>query len=369
MESVCSRFLQGELSHNSGADVITQLRTEGKKRIDAFVFELLFRRRIEFVINELPDFVAAFGWHVGYNKYGQPEYWFRLMENDSDWNACDDALVVSLRSKPVLGTRILPQVFRVKFSATENDFLADAVDGVERDWRLLKKIVGQFQRKGLTRPPRDMTGAQGKNIDEAIEWLSQGERKSALNALSIQRRFVNCVIGPMLGRDVTDIDAIVLSPDGGLVYIEFKRKYPAFNSRSFGLDMTPHISLMNVMSNIRIRFLHMILVPPLWEKEGSPVKWMANAELEPKWIWLVGYLGKDSISGRKLTTTGADSGQRNAVREQMEIDWKFLKILHGSLKLGDAGKEKLKSLLITGQVSDLPPASFEFLDNSRVRRG
>jgi hypothetical protein len=213
------------------------------------------------------------------------------------------------------------------------------------------------------------------NTDEAMahaafDWMSKYPLLlSWLPALSIQRRLINCMLSPALGRDPTDIDMMVLSPAGQLRCVEFKRKYPASGSQSFGLDLHPHVNTVRMMDSIGIAPLHILLVAPRWQKNESPLYWLDNHSLNTGWTWLAAGLGgEDAFSGPPLRTHGWDSGQRNASRQQFSISWSKIRRLHEGLNLGDEGSRKMLEFLTAGDLPAAPPVTFQYLSDRRLDR-
>lgn len=47
MKQVCEALNDGSMSHDDESHIFRQLAVEGRKRIDAFVFEALFRQHLQ----------------------------------------------------------------------------------------------------------------------------------------------------------------------------------------------------------------------------------------------------------------------------------------------------------------------------------
>lgn len=90
IKDLCTAFSEGTLRYQEPADVLHQLSAEGTKRLESFAFELILRLRLNRMTAASPDLTVSFGWHIGYNQSGEPAYWFRLMDDNDDWNTCDD---------------------------------------------------------------------------------------------------------------------------------------------------------------------------------------------------------------------------------------------------------------------------------------
>ncbi|SDY19166.1 hypothetical protein SAMN05518669_11021 [Variovorax sp. YR634] len=370
METICERLADGSLRHSEIRHIFEQLAVEGRRRIDAFVFELLFRNRMRAIAQEHAGLTLSFGWHIGYDGAGNSAYWFRLIDEEDGWNACDEALLSHLAIQ-VQRSGIAIHVFRVMFRPDTNGFVSsERVSGAWRPERELAEALADLTPPGTWRPPRSMDHMDTAMAYTAFDWMSKYPLLlSWLPALSIQRRLMNCILSPALGRDPTDIDMMVLSPAGQLRCVEFKRKYPASGSQSFGLDLHPHVNTVRMMDSMGIAPLHILLVAPRWQKNESPLHWLDDRALNTSWTWLAASLGgEDAFLGPPLKTHGWDSGQRNASRQQFSISWSKIRRLHEGLKLGDEGGRRMVEFLTAGDLPAAPPATFHYLSARRLDR-
>jgi len=368
MKAVCSRLADGSLRHSEIGHIFEQLAVEGRRRVDAFVFELLFRNRMRIVVQQHAGLTLSFGWHIGYDEAGNCAYWFRLADEQDEWNACDEALLVRLLMQ-AQRSNFATHVFRVAFRPDVNGFVSsEHVSGAWRPEQELARALADLRAPRRWRSPRSMDNTDIEMAYAAFEWTGKYRQfLSWLPALSIQRRLMNCVLSPALGRDPTDIDMIALSPAGQLRCVEFKRKYPAAGSKSFGLDLHPHVNTVHAMSSMSIDPLHILLVAPRWRKEESPLSWLDDRTLDTNWTWLAANLGgEDAFSGSPLETHGWDSGQRNAIRQQSSISWSRIRRLQEGLKLDDEGCRKMVEFLTAGDLPAVPPATFQYLSARRL---
>ncbi|WP_265210837.1 hypothetical protein [Herbaspirillum lusitanum] len=366
MKQICDAFDEGAMSHDSREDTFRQLSVEGSKRMDAFVFEQLFREHLQKIASLSAGLCFSFGWHIGYNRFGNSAFWFRLEDETNPWNSCDEKILSKLEvffcdPKRKVKTRC----FKV---------LRDRSSLIAYEWTDSKWVGPKFLSKVLSDLPdivestvRDMDNIDGDASALAIQRLRERRIASTLPALSVQRRFMNCMLRRYLGREGTDLDAVVLAPDGELRYIEFKRKFPAPRAKIFGLDEYPHVKTMRTLASLGIGMLHLILVNPIWDKSKPPLG-MIVPELEDKWAWLIANLNGDAFTGESLQTVGKDSGQRNGNRTQMQIRWDCMHLLHSGLALGNAGREKLADAISTGSLLKLPRINYAGLCNVTIER-
>lgn len=354
---VYEKFGSGEWQHESKEDFRSQLRSEGRKRVDSFVFEHGFERRLrEIAISS--GLVLALGWYICHDAQGA-QYWIRFVEDSAPWCPADEALCERISSHL---SGVGATLISTSFDAEANDYtarvLADgAWVGFEPLSSLLSRLSGQKPR-GV----REMLRADYDDMEPALAYFDRHMTREEMRSLSLKRRLVNGVISARLGRDPRDLDALVLSPGGQLTCIELKRKYPAQGkNKYFGIDERPHVETMHALARIDVRTLHILLVAPRWTDTESPVRWLDDMDLRKKWVWLAAWLSSDAfVRGVSLSTSGQESGQRAFTRIQSAIDWSFIYELNEGLRITDEGKTALASLL-RWREPQLPVASYESL--------
>ncbi|WP_284358294.1 hypothetical protein, partial [Pseudomonas syringae] len=143
---------------------------------------------------------------------------------------------------------------------------------------------------------------------KAIKWMKKDFFGKHIKNISIQRRLINCFLVPALGSQIVDLDAVILTPNGKVSCLEFKRKYPAIRMKVFGLDSHPHIKLINHLGNYSIGISHIILVPPDWDKNTSPLDMLKDTTGKELWHWLAVDLNRRR---QKLSATPDQSGTVN----------------------------------------------------------
>ncbi|SKB71745.1 hypothetical protein [Luteibacter sp. 22Crub2.1] len=355
---VCNRFASGEWRHESENDFRSQLLAEGRKRVDSFVFEHGFERRLR-EITWSSELTLALGWYVCHDARGC-RYWIRFVEDLAPWCAADDSLCDRISSH---ANGMEESVICTSFDVVSNDFSARAyVSGM---WGpssslslLLSLLSGQEPRE-----VRNMIRASYDDMEPALNYLGRYMSPEERRSLSLKRRLVNGIISTHLGRDPSDLDALVLSPDGQLTCVELKRKYPARGKyKYFGVDERPHVETMHALARLNVRTLHVILVAPRWVDAESPVRWLDDVALRENWVWLAVWLSpRVFVEGVNLSTRGEKSGQRAFYRTQSAIDWSFIYEVNNGLRINEEGKRALACLLHWGHLS-LEPTTYESLE-------
>jgi hypothetical protein len=352
LKTVCNLLEDGTLSHSSLDDILNkQLSAEGVKRADSFVFELLFKRRLKALEKDTTDLVISFNWIVGFDNKDTPCYWFKLQDDDADWNCADEMLV-----KHLLNTaNHTNKVHKAKYCHPSNIFLISELTlNGWTNWQSAQNCLSMLPNKKAkttirnTNKTNSQTDKNHYNI--AVDWLTKKTKqenyfKEEIIKISLQRRFINCLLSPILGGDPADLDAITLSNNTNIKYLEIKRKYPAYKFKHFGIDETPHIKIMNYLAKHQVGMSHIILVPPCWEKESSPIRTLNNGLFKKHWTWLGANLDNNAITNLKMHTYGSNSGQRDMDRDQYAIDWKVIFNLNNGLPLDKQAEQRIACFL------------------------
>jgi hypothetical protein len=342
LAQVYSNYEVGRWNHNSDYAFCVQLLAEGRKRLDAFVFEHGFEKRLREIANA-NDVSLALGWHIGYDG-GKRTYWIRLVEAGNDWTLADDQLVARLSVRRDAGSIV---IIRASFDEEANGFLAQRF--LTEGWEASREARSLFSEvTGRTAGPvREMSATRGTDVGPALAYLFRFLSAEERKTLSVRRRFINGLLSPHLGRDPADLDALALSREGRLTCIEMKRKYPATRkNKFFGVDEKPHIHTMRMLASMDIRMLHIILVAPRWNDSESPVGWLSDSSRHDDWTWLTAWLSEDVfVDGVNMATRGDKSGQRAFNRIQRAIDWKHVRVLNQGIRLTEQGRRDLAALL------------------------
>ncbi len=368
MTAACLQCERKDLSHNSTEDIIkNQLSAEGIKRIESFIFEAFLKQRLR--LSKTNDNLSfSFGWSLGFNKYRAISYWFRFQESHDDWNNADQALVDKISKDTYSNPLVPPTILRIEFIESENTFYSQTYK--KGNWDAPVPLIKTLKTLPFKAEYGTIRNTEEKHFSDArfkiaMTWMEKKFFECELKNLSIHRRLINCFLVPALGRQIVDLDAIILTPDNSIDCLEFKRKYPAMGTKSFGLDAHPHIKLIKHLDQYSINLRHIILVSPDWNKDTSPLEMLEDEKVKAQWHWLVANLTPDAIGTITMNTNGKDSGHSGEKRTQHNIKWSTIHILQKGIKFTLTGKTKLFDFLESGKTSGLPEASYEYLNSQR----
>ncbi len=255
MTEACKGFQTQEISHDSLDDIINkQFSAEGIKRVESFLFESFLRTRLQ-NCDSVKGLKLSFGWMIGFNKYGEISYWFRLQENENDWNEVDQTLVNTITDESFKTCTPIPSIHRISYLSSSNSYHAQTFK--DKNWSysspLQKTLSGLLlkRRSGSIRNTEE-DHFNNDRFKKASTWMKKDFFGKHIKNISIQRRLVNCFLVPALGSQIVDLDAVILTPNGKVSCLEFKRKYPAIRMKVFGLDSHPHIKLIKHLDNYSI---------------------------------------------------------------------------------------------------------------------
>lgn len=377
LKDVCDNYSAGNLSHKSSPDILgVQLKAEGIKKVESLVFETYLKLKLKEIIKSSNDTVVSHGWFCAFNMYGSPCYWFKLQENEDDWNSADEKFCLLLDGQKIGKFNSDPILLhRIYFDHNSNNFTISLF--FKKVWRpavdiepYLNKLPKKKNNRGIVEYDDSDTANRTERYEIARDQLITPTLQPELSFISIQRRLINCIMAPILARQPADLDALILAPDGKLSYFEFKRKYPAQTHQYFGLDEAPHATLLRMLNSFNIGMLHLILATPYRNKEKSPVSMLHESIKDPtkasKWLWLCAELNTKNFSTPTMQTSGRDSGHHSKNRKQHIIPWTLFHLLHDNLKLGKTGEQALLNFLQHGMPSPVTPVCFQDLEDRVV---
>lgn len=365
---VCKDFFNHKISHQSTDNIINhQFASEGTKRVESFLFEFFLKERLKRVIKD-DGIVLSFGWFLGFNKHGIPSYWFRFQEHKDDWNEADEYLVQIISESNEASLSSKPTIQRILFIENHNSYKTQSY--ANKNWSHPKDLVTALNSLPLKRRSGNLRNIKKYHFDDsrfkiASKWIKKRNFSKQIESLSIQRRLINCYIVPNLNSQIVDLDAIILTRDKKISCLEFKRKYPAKQNKTFGLDAHPHIGLIKHFAHYSIRIRHLILVPPDWNKYTSPLSMLDDEIGKGLWHWLAVDLSESCIGITKMNTYGEDSGQSGENRAQYNIVWDAVHIINYGIKITTEGRVRLLDFLATGDTTNLPKTSYSYLDKKR----
>ncbi len=77
----CAKHTEGQLDPRDRQDVIAQLRVEGHKRLEAFLFEPHISRA---AVDCFGTDNTATGWSFQFDVQDKPHYWFKLLQRPGE---------------------------------------------------------------------------------------------------------------------------------------------------------------------------------------------------------------------------------------------------------------------------------------------
>jgi hypothetical protein len=350
LNSVCdSHANRKTLDPKRRQHTLTQLRAEGHKRIESFLFEQIFSRH---VINCCGVTNVSLGWSFQRNVENVPTYWFKLNLPESEWNVCDERVAQFLLG---LGC----EVVIVEYSYEERRFYGNQyLNGSHGNLRPLDVVLSELTARrirGDIREARVNASFQQKAIDAIALNFSDTE----LYHLSLSRLLIGCYLAPWFSKQPMDLDVCCLV-NGHLRMIEFKRKYPA-RSGLFGIDTDPHGYLVDWLEQVGESLLHVILVDPLWNHTISPTHLLENHSVTAsEAMWIGAWLTSRSFTDSYFETHGADSGMFHGDRTQRQIRSNAFHLIERGLQLTS---ENLATFL--NDPGKLPLVTIAMLENAR----
>jgi len=290
----------------SHEDAIAVLRGEGLKRLESFIFELLFQRGLQHFCSQIS---VAYGWYVVSATEEAAPLWIKL-ENEP-LRPVDEQLIAFL-------DRVDCSILRVRYSEDIRDFLGTWRK--DKNWlheeQLAQLLTENF---GAARPVSGPKSAPIQQAQAALDQLLGRLTNEERRALVLSRMLINCYIVPFLKTQPMDLDAVVLNEAGTLHFLEFKRKYPTA-SYEFGLDDLPHVALAEWLLKRGKTLSNIVLCDPLWNKNISPLHLLPTSATRPYAYWLGIHLTPEIIAtSSRLKTQGKDSGMYSGDRFQIGI--------------------------------------------------
>jgi hypothetical protein len=326
VEYACGGYKRGTLDPQDRRHALAQLRAEGRKRLESFLFEPIF---IGFLVNCLGPSNVALNWLFVSDKHNQPQFWFKLMVPERPWNIADDSAVALLSRRKCA-------VFKIGYDIPSRKFFGFAwADGCWRDRAPIENLLGAaLERNEPRQKPRNTRDAGGPAQLAALAEIESRFSDADLFNLSISRTLINCLVAPWFGTQPMDIDAVCMA-GGRTCFVEFKRKYPA-RSGTFGIDESPHGSFIDWLAREMAPLFHVILCDPLWNKSVSPVHLLeSGSRTAAHALWLGAALDATAFTGRRFSTSGHDSGMYAGNRSQREIRLAAFRLLSKGMEAPD----------------------------------
>ena len=297
----CHAFLTGDLDPNTSEGLQILLCGEGEKRVEAFVFELLFDR----VLIHL-GFKTASRWMRGFLPRRSGYLWI-VTESEHGLNECDDAFIKFLSERK-------QKIILVRWSNNITPFARLRIGGEWGECEQLEKALARIY--GCPSPHEEIENVVtpetlGRVLSELKSRMEYGEAIG----LAQQRVLINNFIKRWSGRQPIDIDAVILNKSGLIKVVEFKRKYP---SRDMLLSLdTSHVESAQWFSDNGLCLTYVVLIDPRRKKNESALELIKSSNRK-RAIWGAVDIKYKLFSGQ-LKTAGKDSGMRGAGRVQWGI--------------------------------------------------
>ncbi|MGE4271097.1 MAG: hypothetical protein AB7E44_12545 [Acidithiobacillus sp.] len=186
----------------------------------------------------------------------------------------------------------------------------------------------------------------------------------------LYRLFKNCAIQPFFDG-VWDIDSLARLPDGKLMQLEVKHKYPRVEESngnlSFGIN-NGQLSVMLDLAQRGIKTLHMIMVKPIWSKDLGTGYLLNRIGYRKNVLFLAKLLDANSLrqirSGQSYQTGAEQSFTGRTGQKARYVDVSEFQFL-GTLDDPVEDVARNISLAATGALNQ--PASDRLLKESRIQ--
>jgi hypothetical protein len=307
----CHAFLNGDLDPNTPEGLRTLLCGEGEKRVEAFVFELLFDR----VLSRF-GFKTASRWMRGFLPRRSGYLWI-VTENKNGLNECDNAFIgfLSKRKQKILLVRWSKKITPIACLRMGKEW---------GEYENLEVILTRIYGAPLPHKETDNVVTL-KTLGKALSDLTSRIEYGEAIELAQQRVLINNFIRRWSRRQPIDIDAVILNHSGIIKVLEFKRKYPSRNMM-LSLD-TSHVESAEWFSDNGLCLTYVVLIDPRRNKNQSALELIKSYNRE-RAIW--GSVDiNNKVFSQQLKTTGKDSGMRGVSRVQQGIHIREFSMIGG----------------------------------------
>lgn len=275
---------------------------------------------------------------------------------DRDDSALTVELVHKLKNQPENITRRLSLNEDKLFSL--DDAKGDPLEKPEE----ITTTLPEFTNKPLNSYDRSICAAfwgyafQNQNKHDLFEYIKD---------LLIKDYYIPKIYG---GTCLWDHDLFLRTPEGRIVYIEIKHKYPSENNFCrFSLN-TGEKHIISLLQKAGIECFHVILVKPLWENGTSPtINLFTHRIQRQRALWIGAKIMADLFSGDPVRNTEA-SGFRggNAPKGEYLVTEQFKLIGRNVENTQDLSKNFLN--LLNGDVDLLTSITTTILKEHQTDR-
>lgn len=307
----CNAFLSGDLDPNTPEGLQSLLCGEGEKRVEAFVFELLFDR----ILTHL-GIKTGSRWMRGVLPERSGYLWI-VTEGEHGLNGCDNAFIKFLLKRN-------QKILSVEWRKNITPFARFRLNEEWAEYKPLEKALTQIY--GAPSPHREIDNVvTPENLNRVSSELASRMEYGEGIALAQQRVLINNFVRRWSRSQPIDIDAVILNQSGLVKIVEFKRKYPSRNML-LSLD-TSHVDSAEWFSDNGLCLTYVVLIDPRRDKGNSALELIKSSN-RSRAVWGAVDV-RDDIFSEKLKTFGKDSGMGSKSRVQKGINIREFSMIGG----------------------------------------
>lgn len=174
-------------------------------------------------------------------------------------------------------------------------------------------------------------------------------------------------IGP-LSRALWDLDRFLVSPEGAVVYLETKHKYPIRGRMVFGMNLG-EVNLTKRLVGCGISAWHVILVKPRWDERLSSMYLFFDREAREHALWIAGDMARPPFFSDSARSSAA---AKTSIYGQERVSYSTLELANFRVLGPNAERAALLSQrllgLVTGEFADqLPALTVDALNSARLQ--
>ncbi|MHB1643973.1 MAG: hypothetical protein ACYCS8_15225 [Acidithiobacillus sp.] len=261
-------------------------------------------------------------------------------------------------------------LFDCYYNEAERDFFMKEWDGMQNIPIQSYMLEKRRQLKPQFRIPSKAVINEHRSQQAFWAGISSQYSDDLFRDVVLYRLFKNCAIQPFFDG-VWDIDSLVRLPDGKLMQLEVKHKYPRVerinDNLSFGIN-NGQLSVMLDLAQRGIKTLHMIMVKPIWSKDYGTGCLLNRIGDRKNVLFLAKLLDKETLlqiqSGQSYQTGAEQSFTGRTGQKARYVDASEFQFL-GTLDDPVEDVARNISLAATGALNR--PASDRLLKESRIQ--
>ena len=283
----------------------------------------------------------------------------------------DDQAATELRGLLAPRSHDKEFLFDCYYNEAERDFFMKEWDGIQN----IPIQSYMLEKRGQSEPqfsiPSESVIDEHRSQQAFWAGISSQYSDDLFRDVVLYRLFKNCAIQPFFDG-VWDIDSLARLPDGKLMQLEVKHKYPRVERRngklSFGIN-DGQLSVMLDLAQRGIKTLHMIMVKPIWSKDLGTGYLLNRIGHRKNVLFLAKLLDKETLlqiqSGQSCQTGAEQSFTGRTGQKARYVDASEFQFL-GTLDDPVEDVARNISLAATGTLDR--PASDRLLKESQIQR-